>query len=53
MTTFTKVASSVSSIYETIKEKICNDGRFCDDVAMTGLACVVAWMMIEAMRPII
>lgn len=52
MTTLTKVASTISDSLYNLKEKVCNDGQFCDDVAMSLLACVTLWMMIEAMRPL-
>ena len=52
MTTLVKeVASNVSEYYTNFKDRICNDGHFCDDLAMTLLATVTIWMMIEAMRP--
>ena len=53
MTALTKVAYSITDALHNLKERICNDGQFCDDVAMAVLATVTIWMMIEAMRPLI
>ena len=52
MTTLTKVGHSIIHQSEVFRDKICNDGHFCDDVAMMLLAGVTMWMMFEAMKPI-
>jgi len=52
MTTLTKVAHGINSQLNEIKDRICNDGRFCDDIAMMVLAGVTFWMMAVAMQPI-
>ena len=53
MTTLTKVAHSITDGLQNLKEKICNDGQFCDDVVMMALATATIWIMIESMRPLI
>lgn len=53
MTTLTKVASSLFDSVNTIKERICNDGQFCDDIAMAFLSAVTVWMMVVAMQPLL
>jgi len=45
MTTLQKVAGTVPYLYKQIKEKICDDNRFCEDVMMTGLMVAVFWIM--------
>jgi hypothetical protein len=52
MTTLTKVAHGINSQLIELKDRICNDGQFCDDIAMTALAGVTLWIMILAMQPI-
>lgn len=52
MTTLTKVGHTVSNILSNLKDRACNDGRFCDDVAMTLLGFTTVWMMIVAMQPL-
>jgi hypothetical protein len=52
MTTLTKVAHSITDTWKEIKDRFCNDGAFCDDVAMGLLSLTVGWMMWVAMQPI-
>ena len=35
----------MTQFVERLKDKICNDGQFCDDVGMLALSGVVFWMM--------
>jgi len=53
MTTLTKVAYSITDGLHNLKERICNDGHFCESVVMALLSTVTIWVMIEAMRPLI
>ena len=53
MTTLTKVGSKLSDAFDSLKDKVCNDGTFCDDVLMAMLGIVTVWMMVEAMKPLI
>ena len=52
MTTLTKVGYTMSSILVNLKERICNDGRFCDDVGMALMGITTVWMMVVALQPI-
>lgn len=52
MTTLTKVAHSISETWMEFKDRVCNDGQFCDDIAMSLLSLTTAWMMWVAMQPI-
>ena len=52
MTTLTKVGHNILHLLADFKEKICNDGQFCDDVAMGTLGVITCWMMYVAMQPL-
>jgi hypothetical protein len=52
MTTLTKVAHSITDTWKEFKDRVCNDGHFCDDIAMGLLSLTTAWMMWVAMQPI-
>lgn len=52
MTTLTKVGHNILHLLADLKERICNDGQFCDDVAMGTLAVITCWMMYVAMQPL-
>lgn len=52
MTTLTKVAHGINLYLIDLKDRLCNDGQFCDDIAMTALAGITVWMMVVAMQPI-
>lgn len=52
MTTLTKVASSLFDSVIEFKNRLCTDGQFCDDMAMTALAGITVWMMVVAMQPL-
>lgn len=52
MTTLTKVGQTLSNSLIAFKNRVCTDGRFCDDVAMGILSVLTIWMMYVAMLPI-
>ena len=45
MTTLQKVALSVPTLYKQFKDKICNNGRFCEDMLTLGLCVAVFYIM--------
>jgi hypothetical protein len=45
MTTLQKVANGIPNLYKQIKNKICDDNRFCEDVMMMGLCFSVFYIM--------
>mgnify|MGYP000541727956 CR=1 FL=1 len=46
MTTFIKKAGlNLTELAKTIVDKVCHDGRFCDDVMMSALSLVVVSIM--------
>lgn len=53
MTTLVKkVGNNILHSLADLKERLCNDGQFCDDVAMMALAVLTVWMMYVAMQPL-
>ena len=53
MTTLVKkVGHNILHSLADLKERLCNDGQFCDDVAMAALAVITIWMMYVAMQPL-
>ena len=53
MTTLTKVAHTITDTLVSIKNRVCDDGQFCENVALSFLSITTVWMMFVAMQPII
>ena len=52
-TLISKVGQTLSTHLNAFKDRFCNDGYFCDDLAMGLLSVLTVWMMYVAMLPIL